>query len=270
MLIIGHPSSGKTTFLAQFFTRLKKRKSDIKLLKTPENITAITEAVKSLSKGEETATTSAEKNMELILPIDIDGKEFNLVYPDYGGEQINNITELMEVDDKWKLLLNNSDKWLLFIRPNEISTTYDLSMSSYESIDAKKSTSESLSPLSKQSQFIELLQALLHAKEKGVKQSITSPTLTIILTCWDELGTDEKPESAMKEKLPMLLHFVETIWDKSAFNILGLSAQGFPLNSEKAKDKYRNDLPENFGYLVDSDGNQDIDITKLVKIALNV
>jgi hypothetical protein len=66
----------------------------------------------------------------------------------------------------------------------------------------------------------------------------------------------------------MLLHFVETVWEKESFEIFGLSAQEFPLTTPEAKDKYLNDLPENFGYMVDQEGVQDKDITKLIEMIL--
>ncbi len=268
ILIIGHPDSGKTTFIAQFLTRIKKRKSSIKLTKMPENIKAITDAVKRLSMGEEPITTSADENVELVLPIEIDGKNIDLVCPDYGGEQVNNITEFMEIDDNWRNLLNSSDRWVLFIRPYEITSEYDLSISSYEEILIEKSKVLKRPGLSQQSKFIELLQSLLYIKNKGVKQPIITPTLSIVLTCWDELKTKEKPEQVLQGKLPMLLHFVETVWEKEAFEILGLSAQEFPLNTPEAKEKYQDELPENFGYMVNQEGEMDKDIAKLVKIVL--
>lgn len=120
ILIIGHPESGKTTFLAQFFTRVKKRKSSIKLSKTPENIKAITDAVKRLAAGKETTTTPASENLELVLPINVNGIHIDLVCPDYGGEQVNQLTELMEINDNWRKLVDNSDRWVLFIRPYKI------------------------------------------------------------------------------------------------------------------------------------------------------
>jgi len=270
ILIIGPPDSGKTTFIAQFLTRVKKRKSSITLSKTPENIKAITDAVKRLAMGEEPTTTSADENVELILPINIEDKNIELVCPDYGGEQVNDITEFMEIDDHWRKLLSSSDRWILFIRPYEIVPEYDLSISSYEEIISEKSEDIKSPGLSQQSKFIELLQSLLHFKNKGVKQPIDTPSLSIVLTCWDELKTTEKPGEVLQKKLPMLLHFIETIWQEEAFKIFGLSSQEFPLNTPEAKDKYQDELPENFGYMVDQSGKRDKDITKLIKISLQL
>lgn len=270
ILIIGPPASGKTTFIAQFLTRVKKRKSSITLSKIPENIKAITDAVKRLSMGEEAITTSADENVELVLPIKVNDKNIELVCPDYGGEQVNDITGFMEINEHWEKILNSSDRWMLFIRPHAIAPEYDLSISSYEDVMAEKSAKLINPGLSEQSRFIELLQSLLHIKNKGVKQSIDSPSLSIVLTCWDELNTTESPADVLQSKLPMLLHYIETVWQKEAFTIFGLSAQEFPLDTPEAKDKYQDELPENFGYMIDQHGKRDKDITKLVKISLQL
>lgn len=268
ILIIGHPASGKTTFLAQFFTRVKKRRSSITLSKTPENIKAITNAQNRLASGEEPETTPADENVELVLPIMVDGKNIDLVCPDYGGEQVNDLTALMEIDGNWEKLVNSSNRWILFIRLHMITPEYDLSVSSYAGIEKTESTSFVSPPLSDQSKFIELLQVLLYTINKGIRRPISVPKLSIVLTCWDELNTTKKPIEVLRDKMPMLLHFVETVWEKEAFEIFGLSAQEFPLTTQEAKDKYLNDLPESFGYMVDREGSKDKDITKLVELAL--
>ena len=139
ILIVGQPDSGKTTFIAQFLTRVKKRKSSIKLIKIPENIKAITNAIKRLSMGEEPETTPAGQNVELVIPIYVDGKNIDLVFPDYGGEQVNALIELMEINENWQKLVTCSDRWIHFIRPHEITPEYDLSISSYDEIEARKS-----------------------------------------------------------------------------------------------------------------------------------
>lgn len=268
ILIIGHPKSGKTTFLAQFYNRVRKRKSSIKLLKTHGNIKAIIDASKRLSEGEEPQPTPANENVELVLHVEVGKKQIDIICPDYGGEQVKEITELMEIDETWLKLINESNRWLLFIRPGEITPEYDLSINSYEKIEIEKSKEFKSPGLSSQSKFIELLQALLFAKDTGVKNSITKPKLFLILTCWDELKTKDNPIQVLKKKSPMLLHFIETLWDKDAFEILGLSSQEFPLTTQKAKDKYLDELPENFGYYISQEGIRDNDITKLVKMGL--
>jgi hypothetical protein len=268
ILIIGPPDSGKTVFLAQFFTRVLKRKSSIKLLKMPANIRAIADAQTRLASGEEPIPTPTEANVELILSIDVDGKMVDLICPDYGGEQVIQLTQFMEVDTNWEVRVHGSDRWIMFIRPSKITRTYDLSLSCYERIEGAKSPAITPPRLSDQSKFIELLQILLHSRDQGLGRTVDVPKLLIVLTCWDELKTEMAPVQVLQEKLPMLLNFVETVWAKEAFAVLGLSAQGFPLDTQEAKDRYQDELPENFGYLIDFKGVEDRDVTNLVKTAL--
>src|SRR4030042_742114 len=119
ILIIGQPASGKTTFIAQFLTRVRKRKSSIKLFKIAGNIKAIQNAIDRLAMGEEPETTPSNENVELVIPIDVDGKKIDIVFPDYGGEQVNSLIELMEINENWQKLVINSDLWIHFIRPHE-------------------------------------------------------------------------------------------------------------------------------------------------------
>jgi len=269
VLIIGKPASGKTTFLAQFLTRVAKGKSKVKLLSMPDNIKAISDAQKSLSSGEEPATTQSDRNVELNLSLDIDGNNVQLSCPDYGGEQISAHTELMEIDKTWQKLVKGSDNWLLFIRASKISPEYDLSVTSYETIEKDKSDVQKELVLSEQSSYIELIQSLLYAKDVGVRQERELPKLVVVITCWDELNNELTPKEVLIEKLPMFNNVIEAMWNRQKLSVLGLSAQEFPLKDDtEATDKYLDDLPENFGYMVTEEGNKDKDITCLIDWAI--
>jgi hypothetical protein len=269
VLIIGKPASGKTTFLAQFLTRVAKGKSKVKLLSMPDNIKAISDAQKSLSSGEEPATTQSDRNVELNLSLEIDGNNVQLSCPDYGGEQISAHTELMEIDKTWQKLVKGSDNWLLFIRASKISPEYDLSVTSYETIEKDKSDVQKELVLSEQSSYIELIQSLLYAKDVGVRQERELPKLVVVITCWDELNNELTPKEVLIEKLPMFNNVIEAMWNRQKLSVLGLSAQEFPLKGDtEATDKYLDDLPESFGYMVTEEGNKDKDITFLIDWAI--
>lgn len=269
VLIIGKPASGKTTFLAQFLTRVTKGKSKVKLISMPDNIKAISDAQKSLSSGEEPATTQSDKNVELNLSLDIDGNNVQLSCPDYGGEQISAHTELMEIDKTWQKLVKGSHNWLLFIRASKISPEYDLSVTSYETVEKDKSDVHKELVLSEQSSYIELIQSLLYAKGVGVRQERKLPKLVIVITCWDELNNELTPKEVLIEKLPMFNNMIEAMWNRQKLSVLGLSAQEFPLKDDiEASDKYLDDLPESFGYMVTEEGNKDKDITRLIDWAI--
>jgi energy-coupling factor transporter ATP-binding protein EcfA2 len=269
VLIIGKPASGKTTFLAQFLTRVTKGKSKVKLVSMPENIKAISDAQRSLAAGEEPATTQSDRNVELNLSLDINGNNIQLSCPDYGGEQISAQTELMEVDTKWQERVKDSNNWILFIRASKISPEYDLSITSYENIEKDKSSAHKELVLSEQSLYIELIQSLLFAKEVGIRKEKELPKLVVVITCWDELSSELTPKEVLIEKLPMFNNVIESIWNGQKLSVIGLSAQEFSLKGDiEASDRYLDDLPESFGYMVTEEGNKDKDITHLIDWAL--
>ena len=127
ILIIGKPGSAKTTFLAQFVIIARKAKSVVKFWKTPENIQPIEDAIKKLRTATETETTHATDNHVINLPITINGNNLELKCPDYGGEQINEMLNIREINSHWTELIDNSNSWIVFIRPQKLETIFDLS-----------------------------------------------------------------------------------------------------------------------------------------------
>lgn len=269
ILIIGPPKSAKTTFLAQLYGRLLAKKGVLSLLQAPTNIEGIKSAHDRLVHGLEAETTPATENLQVEIPVKKDKSEFVLTCKDYGGEQVRDITQLMEYDPSWIKRAKENDRWVLFIRPSELSHQYDLSMKGFAEVDSE--TSNRLKQrASDQYHFIELIQALLHARGTGMKDIIKSPRLLIALTCWDELETQNTPLDVLNAKMPLFYQFIESNWEKNKFKIVGISAQGFPLDNDEAKDKYLDELPESFGYLVLEDGKEDTDLTKLIVEAMNL
>lgn len=269
-LIIGPPKSGKTTFQAQLYARILAKKGRIKLTKAPKNIIGLESACKRLADGKETETTAADENLEIVIPVSLDGKEFDLVCKDYGGEQIRNITELMEYDQNWSDRARANDRWILFIRPGMLYHSYDLSKTGYAESDDDKTNNPANNDLSDQYHFIELLQALLYARGSGIKSRIIAPKLLVVLTCWDELKTTDSPDKVLLSKMPLFHHFINSIWKQDSYKIIGLSSQGFPLDNPEAEDKYIDELPESFGYLVLDDNPEEHDLTKLIELALSL
>jgi energy-coupling factor transporter ATP-binding protein EcfA2 len=270
LLIIGPPNSGKTTFLAQLYGRIQAKKGRITLTRAPQNITGIKNAYERLADGLETEATPATDNLEVVIPVKIDGQELELVFKDYGGEQVRDITKLLEYDKTWQQRTQENDRWILFIRPGEIYHHYDLSITGYAKIDSALTVEGVHNELSHQYNFIELIQALLHARGIGIQSDLQVPKLVVVLTCWDELHTIKTPEGILKEKLPLFFQFIEALWSSESFTILGLSPQEFPLDNDQARDKYLDELPESFGYLVDGNGKIDRDLTKVIELALQI
>lgn len=271
ILLIGKPHSSKTVFLSQFYSKLLKNKSKLKLYKSVDDLSPIAGAREALASGEEPQTTPSEKSVKFYLPIQIAEKQVDLKCPEYGGEQVLNIVENRELNKEWTTSIKESDSWILFIRLNNVNKPLDISDVTYSEEHQKSSLeplSESDYKISDQSFFIELLQILLYAKGTDYHRLNDKPKLTIVLTCWDEMSTEEKPYDVLKSKLPLLLNFIESNWNESYFNIIGLSAQEFPLTTPENKEKYQIEGPEEFGYLVLPGGDQTNDITELIEQAL--
>jgi hypothetical protein len=270
LLIIGKPHSSKTVFIAQFYSRLQKRKSKLSLYKPVDDLSAITAAREALANGEEPEATNTERSVNLILPIQFGEQQIDLVCPDYGGEQINTILTSREVDKKWLDAIKGSDNWIFFIRLNNISEQLDISKITVtdEHTQGSGEVAEIPFSISDQSALIELLQIFLHSKEHDYHFKNSRIKLTVVLTCWDELETKEKPKQVLQRNLPLLLNFIESNWKADKLKIIGLSAQGFPLNSEENKEKYQIEGSENFGYLIKEDGQETTDITELISEAL--
>jgi hypothetical protein len=270
LLIVGKPHASKTVFIAQFYSRLQKGKSKLSLYKSVDDLSPITFAREALAKGEEPQTTPTNSSVNLILPIKFGDQQIDLLCPDYGGEQINNIIASREVDKKWIEAIKESDNWIFFIRLNSLSKQLDISNITVteEHTQEQKVETDVEYSLSDQSALIELLQILLHCKEHDYHFKNSKVTLTVVLTCWDELETKEKPKQILQNNLPLLLNFIEANWESANLKVIGLSAQGFPLDNEENKEKYQIEGPENFGYLINENGKKINDITELVSEAL--
>jgi len=269
ILIIGPPNSGKTTFLAQFNMRLESSMGELKLSKAAENTSAIENACDRLANGEETEATPATENSITKIPLLLDSDEWLLEYHDYGGEQVHKLTKLLQYDKTWIERAKKHDRWILFIRPSQIHHCYDLSMKGFAAVENEKRKEIQNIP-SDQYHFIELLQVLLHARGLGTKSRIDTPRLLIVLTCWDELNTDKKPKEVLKEYMPLFYEFMASNWKEQKFKAVGVSAQGFSLSVQENKEKYQNQGPEHFGYLVTESNPEEKDLTKLIKEAIEL
>jgi hypothetical protein len=113
---------------------------------------------------------------------------------------------------------------------------------------------------------VELLQILLYARGRRRLTGLTAPLLTIVLSCWDELGLPEgaDPNDVLGAQLPMVGVFCGSIWAPSAVRVVGLSAQGQELGDDVPAENYLDNGPQAMGWLVLPGGDRDPDLTKLI------
>ena len=82
-----------------------------------------------------------------------------------------------------------------------------------------------------------------------------------MLSCWDELDQNLKPEDLIKKELPLFHLFLHENWQPNSFSVVGLSSQGKSLDKDKADTGY---IYEEEGYLITSDGIKITDLTSIL------
>lgn len=269
ILLIGKPHASKTVYLSQLYSRLVKGKSKLTLYKPVADLTPISAAREALANGEEPQTTPPELNIKFSLPIQTSTQKIDLLCPEYGGEQVINIVENRELSQDWAQAVKASNNWLLFIRLNSINKALDISDIAYSRERDEIVAPEVNYKISDQVFFIELLQILLQYKEYNYHSVNNHLKLAIVLTCWDEMDKHATPKLMLQDSLPLLSDFVNANWVKEKLITVGLSAQGFALDTPENQEKYQIEGPEEFGYLILPDGTSEKDITELLELALS-
>jgi hypothetical protein len=256
IIIIGQPGTSKTTYLSQLVMQVEGRKKTIKFRNKPDDISVLKDAITRLRSGEEVQATPSDNNTVIQLPLTIDGKDIDLICPDYGGEQISHLLEVREIDTKWMRLIAQSDGWILFIRPSKLTASYDISTKSIEEAEKSGQPNNIEFQISDQSNLIELLQILRYCKKLTVQQEAKKPKLLVVFTCWDELDKKLTPIEYAQKQLPLFHEFISNNWCENAYTFAGLSAQGGTIADVKAK--YEIDGPEEYAYIVEQDGGDNI------------
>lgn len=271
ILVIGMSKTGKTHFGGQLYGRLKTGENAYTLKETPDELSLFQNILDKLNEGFEGKHTDSKLHETIKLQIiSQGGNEIDLIYPDYGGEQLRGIIEQRKVNSTWQGQIADSTHWFLFVRLDLIENIVDVTTKFYRQIEEEKSVQSkdvNITDLPSESSafYIELLQAFLFMKGL-VPQSINKPRLTILLSCWDKLGYPEKtvPAIVLSEKMPLFYQFVKSTWEQENLAVIGLSSLSRDLNSKTPDMDFAVDGPENFGYFIDETGENEPDITHLL------
>lgn len=261
ILLVGESNVGKTHYGAQFLKRLMVRGSALKMSGAPTNLEAFTTALSCLTEGKSTDHTPASTYVESIWPIvDEAGRYADLVWPDYGGEQVRNLVTQRRIPADWRERVLEATDWVLIIRLHSLRSEDDLFSRPLQSFTAVGSQEESDAyELSDQARTVELIQMLLYMAQFHLDRPLGKPRLTILLSCWDELETTELPADLLASRLPMLWSFVRSNWTSPT--VIGLSALERTLSKTDADREYAIRGPEEFGYVVLPNGEKNTDIT---------
>lgn len=261
ILLVGESNVGKTHYGAQFLKRLMVKACALKMFGAPTNLEAFNTALSCLTEGKATDHTPANTYVESIWPItDEAGNYAELVWPDYGGEQVRNLVTQRRIPAAWRDRVLGATDWVLLIRLHSLRSEDDLFSRPLQSFAAAEAQGEaSAYEPSDQARVVELLQMLLYLAQFHLDRPLRKPRLTILLSCWDELETAELPADILASRLPMLWSFVRSNWTSPI--VIGLSALERALSKTDADQEYAIRGPEEFGYVVLPDGVKNTDIT---------
>lgn len=274
ILLIGESNVGKTHYGAQFLKRLMVKECSLQMSEAPTNIEAFSNALACLTEGKATAHTPSDAYLESVWPVTSEqGGHAELVWPDYGGEQVSSLVAQRQIPVKWKERVMGATDWVLMLRLQSIRFEEDLLSRPFHTLFERDKENDQTKAgdqptvdkqsdvfdMSDQARAIELLQILLYFSKANLDQPIEKPRLTILLSCWDELKTEELPGQLLESRLPMLWSFLCSNWMSP--EVYGLSSLGRPLSTGSPDEDYEIQGPEEFGYVVLPDGSQNKDIT---------
>ena len=274
ILLIGESNVGKTHYGAQFLKCLIVKECSLQMSGDPTNIEAFNNALTCLGEGKATAHTPSEAYLESVWPVTSDeGGQAELIWPDYGGEQVSSLVAQRRIPVKWKERVMGATDWVLMLRLLSIRIEEDLLSRPLQTLFERNKENNQFKAsgqpagaeqsdvfeISDQSRAIELLQILLYFSKANLDQPLKQPRLTILLSCWDELETTELPEQLLASRLPMLWSFLSSNWMYP--EVYGLSALGRPLSIDSPDEDYEMQGPEEFGYVILPDGSRNKDIT---------
>lgn len=263
--------TGKTHFGGQLYGRLKSEDNQYSLRKTPSDLSLFQDILNNLNQGIEGKHTDSKLHETVVLPVHSKlGETIDVIYPDYGGEQLRGMIEQRKLNSIWQQQIRKSTHWFLFIRLDLIENIVDVTTRFYKQIEEEKNvkfkaTNITDIPFESSAFYIELLQTFLFVKGAS-NQSNNKPHLTVLLSCWDKPNYSQKtiPDSILKEKMPLFHTFVTSCWELNNLSIMGLSSLSRDLDQAVPDNDFAIDGPENFGYFIDETGEEEKDITKLL------
>ncbi|HDS7500262.1 TPA: hypothetical protein QHU55_002557 [Klebsiella aerogenes] len=265
VLIIGESGVGKTHYGAQLLMKLQQKNSLLQMDGAAKNIEPFSDAMDRLNQGLTAEHTPATSYIESLWPIkDLNDCKYQLIWPDYGGEQVFNISTLRNIPKEWVLRVIESSSWLFMIRTSLYRLQDDVLSRPLNIENSTKKHNEKEIEISDQTRLIELIQILIFIrKSSGLNNK---PRVCFLMSCWDELNTQETPPELLSNSLPMLDEFIKSYWEEPT--VMGLSALGKTLDKSVYDEEYLESGPEKFGYIVNPDGSYNQDITTPIRLLI--
>lgn len=258
ILLVGESGVGKTHYGAQLLRRLMRGKGALRMNGAASNIEAFESALESLDEGRAAGHTARSVAVDSVWPVvDNAGRVADLVWPEYGGEQIKSVIDNRRLPDAWQKRVADADGWLLLVRLQQTSVGDDMFSKPLADLKGSSVANQEVHP-SDQARLVELLQMLMFSHGSTSRQH-RLPRLGVLLTCWDEAAPGQTPPAALAARLPLVSAFVRSNWRDPL--IMGLSALERPLSPIRGDPEYASKGPEHFGYVIAADGMKSSDLT---------
>jgi hypothetical protein len=266
-LLLGESGVGKTHYGAQLLKRLMNGDCRLRMNGQATNLESFEAALESLSEGKAAGHTATSTYVDSVWPVSHEnGASVQLVWPEYGGEQIKSMIETRRVSSSWRTRVQQAESWMLMIRLQQTHLNDDIL--SRPLSDLRKATPETpVHRITDQARLVELLQMLIYVRSMSAPSPPGTAQLAVLLTCWDELGLDGTPSDVLQSRLPMLWAFLRSAWRTPC--VMGLSSLGHPLNPHTPDSRYSSLGPEHFGFVVMPDGTRSPDLTWPIHLLLD-
>jgi len=233
ILFSGLPESGKTTFLAALWYFIFNSTEEQEYTSGSLEDTEL-EYLNSISRNwascEDVIRTNQNK-IEMVsikMTHKISGYSMILTIPDISGETFNTQFQDREWDEEFDYLLENVYGILLFIDPRDRknkprliyheSQHYRFFSETMVNPSSEQRWTEDLVP--SQVKLVDFLQMVDFHKPNLIKK------ISVIVSCWDLIDSNQKPELWCKEELPLLYQYL--ISNEQLFKVkyFGVSSQG--------------------------------------------
>ena len=268
LLLLGESDVGKTHYGAQVLRRLNAGRGAFELVEGA-NLRPFRTALDRISQGLSAPHTPRAEYSESIWTLcqRSSGSNMELVWPDYGGEQVTGMIHAKSLPGAWRDKIVKASGWIFMVRPSQVPLPEDILTRAVSLPAVDDPENSTLSP---QSRLIEVLQMLRYKKWSYLEHKGVLPPLAVLLTCYDELSTEESPGVYCCARLPMFYQYLSSNWPKDRLRIFGVSPLGQPLSQTHPDENYATSGPEKSGFVVDEQGDKTGDLLAPVEWLLSV
>ena len=268
LLLLGESDVGKTHYGAQVLRRLNAGCGAFELV-DGANLKPFKTTLDKISQGLSAPHTPRAEYSESIWTLyqRSNGSNMDLVWPDYGGEQVSGMIDGKLLPTTWHDKIVKASGWIFMVRPSQVPLPEDILTRAVSFPTVDEPANSTLSP---QSKLIEVLQMLQYKKYSYLEHKGMLPPLAVLLSCYDELATEDSPSAYCCARLPMFDQYLSSNWPEDRLRIFGVSPLGQPLSKTRPDTDYAASGPEKRGFVVNEQGDKTSDLLYPLEWLLSV